>query len=357
MQSMTSWRVAWLAWALSMALPCAAAAQKATARQDAAGNPQVPPAATVAGPPVVDMDTLLVTGTQPGPGMWQVRKGGHVLWILGTQSPLPERMEWQSADVREMLAQADAIVRPPGLSVNSDIGLFGKLFLLPSMFKARKNPDGKTLAEVVPPAQYARWQALKARWIGKDRGVEQWRPVFAAQALYAAAIRKSGMTAENPVSPLIDAALKRKPAPEVLDSRARFEVKNPRAALKEFNAIALDDGDCFARTLDRIDGDLGTMKQRANAWAEGDIDALRALPYPNQYAACLRALSGSTVARRLGAGDMDGSLRAAWLASAEKALATHAVSFGTLPMGMLIQPGPDNYLDRLRAKGYEVVDP
>lgn len=144
MQSMTSWRVAWLAWSLSMALPCAAAAQKATARQDAAGNPHVPPAATVAGPPVVDMDTLLVTGTQPGPGMWQVRKGGHVLWILGTQSPLPERMEWQSADVREMLAQADAIVRPPGLSVDSDIGLFGKLFLLPSMFKARKNPDGKT---------------------------------------------------------------------------------------------------------------------------------------------------------------------------------------------------------------------
>lgn len=354
MDSMRRWRVAWLAWALSSALPCAAE-QTAAKTPLATDTPQAAPAA--AEPPVVDMDTVLVTGTQPGPGMWQVRKDGHVLWILGTQSPLPEHMEWQSADVREVLAQASAIIRPPSLSVDSDIGLFGKLFLLPSMFKARKNPDGKTLAEVLPPAQYARWQALKARWIGNDRGIEQWRPVFAARELYAVAIRKSGMTAANPVGPLVDAALKRKPAPELLDSRVRFEVKNPRAALKEFNATPLDDGDCFARTLDRIDGDLDTMKLRANAWAEGDVDALRALPYPNQYAACLRALSESAVARRLGAGDMDAGLRAAWLASAEKALATHAVSFGTLPMGMLIGPGPDNYLDRLRAKGYDVVDP
>ncbi len=343
----------WLVLALSWGAPCAAAQ---TPPQGAADDAQAAHAAAVE-PPVVDMDTVLVTGTQPGPGMWQVRKGGHVLWILGTQSPLPERMEWQSTEVRDVLAQAGAIVRPPSLSVDSDIGMFGKLLLLPSMFKARRNPDGRTLAEVLPPAQYARWQALKMRWIGNDRGIEQWRPVFAAQALYAAAIRKSGMTARNPASPLIDAALKRRPAPDVLDSRARFEVKNPRAALKEFNASALDDGDCFARTLDRIDSDLGAMRQRANAWAEGDIEALRALPYPNQYAACLRALSDSAVARRLGAGDVDARMRAAWLASARKALETYPVSFAMLPMGMLIRSGPDNYLDRLRAEGCEIVEP
>ena len=33
---------------------------------------------------VVDMEAVVVSGVQPGPGLWRVSKGGHVLYILGT---------------------------------------------------------------------------------------------------------------------------------------------------------------------------------------------------------------------------------------------------------------------------------
>ena len=42
--------------------------------------------------PIRDLDTMVVSGVQPGPGLWKVRKGEHTLWILGTVSPLPRRM-------------------------------------------------------------------------------------------------------------------------------------------------------------------------------------------------------------------------------------------------------------------------
>ncbi len=41
--------------------------------------------------------TVVVTGEQPGPGMWLVRKGGNELYILGTLNPLPANMQRASA--------------------------------------------------------------------------------------------------------------------------------------------------------------------------------------------------------------------------------------------------------------------
>jgi len=55
-----------------------------------------PPSTTT----VPELETVLVTGVQPGPGMWKVSKGEHVLWVLGTLAPLPKHISWQSHDVQ-----------------------------------------------------------------------------------------------------------------------------------------------------------------------------------------------------------------------------------------------------------------
>ena len=84
---------------------------------------QAAPQAAVADPPVstqaVPGDgirteaTVVVTGEQPGPGLWLVRKGGHDLWILGTLNPLPAGMQWQSAQIEQVIANAQEVIRPP----------------------------------------------------------------------------------------------------------------------------------------------------------------------------------------------------------------------------------------------------
>ena len=60
---------------------------------------------------VRDMAPIVATGVQPGPGMWKVHgPGGHVLWVLGTVSPLPGGLEWKSDDVEAVIARAGVVL-------------------------------------------------------------------------------------------------------------------------------------------------------------------------------------------------------------------------------------------------------
>ncbi|HZH44081.1 MAG TPA: TraB/GumN family protein [Lysobacter sp.] len=304
--------------------------------------------------PLRELDTVVVTGVQPGPGLWKVRKGDHTLWILGTLSPLPRDFEWLSRDVEAVIAQADEVIAPPRGSVDADVGFFRRLTLLPSMLKVRNNPHGATLQDVVPPATYGRWLTLKARYLGRDGGIEKRRPIFAASELYEAAIRRTGLSLEDVVGPVVRRATKQRGL-KPTEVRIEVKVEDPRGALRELSGTRLNDLECFEKTLQRIERDLDTMRERANAWAVGDVETLRALPATNQYEACMAAITDSGLAQRLGFADLRQRLEAAWLAQAQRSLERNAVTFATLPMSYLLRA--DGALDRLRALGYEIEEP
>lgn len=303
---------------------------------------------------VIDLDTIVVSGAQPGPGLWKVSKGDHVLWILGTLSPLPKRMQWQSERVGRVIASSQEVLASPSIELDANVGVFRGLFLLPSLFRARRNPDGRSLQQVVSADEYARWQVLKARYIGRDRGIEQWRPVFAALQLYEKAIARSGLSQTGVVWPVVKSAA-RKHKVKITEPKVEVEIPNAKQALREFSEVALDDGECFRKTLDRIETDLDRMAARANAWAVGDIDALRGLPEADQYAACVAAFTEASLARRVGIDDMPRRVRDAWMAAAEAALQRNASTFATLPIVFLLRD--DDIPARLRAKGYTVEAP
>ncbi len=311
-------------------------------------------AATVLPASTSDLETIVVSGRQPGPGLWKVRKGDHTLWILGTQSPLPKRMEWDSAYVERRVAESQEVLESPSVSVTSDLGLFRSLMLVPSALKARKNPDDKTLQQVVPPAQYARWLVLKQRYIGSDRGIESWRPVFAALQLYDKAIERTGLTQDSLVADVVRKAAKKHDV-TITTPKLSIKIKDPKAALKEFSNESLEDQACFGNTLNRIEGDLGAMVGRANAWAQGDIESLRSLPYYNQFTTCTAALTGTAIARKQGINDIQQQVENAWMSAAEVALAKNASTFAVLPISQLIQP--TGYLQKLAAKGYMIEEP
>lgn len=303
---------------------------------------------------VTELEAVTVSGVQPGPGLWQVRRGDHVLWILATLSPLPEKMQWQTADVEQAIAGSQVVLGAPTVKIDTRVGFFGKLFLLPSLLSARKNPDGAKLADLVSADDYRQWQALKAKYIGRDRGVERWRPLFAALELYREALKKSDLDSKASVTDTVRDLAKRHNVP-LTKVAYHVQMDDLRGAIKAFTRSGPNDLDCFHRAVTGLETELPLIRARANAWATGDVDALRTLPPDGARQVCLDAITEAGFARQLGLNDLPARVRDTWLAAADKALADHPQSFAMLPLEALI--GPDSTLGRLRARGYIVTAP
>jgi hypothetical protein len=321
------------------------------------------PADAVTPPPVpanvAELAPVVVSGVQPGPGLWKVSRKGpagsaHVMWILGTLSPLPRDVQWQSREVEQVIAGSQQVLLEPSVRIKADVGFLGKMFLLPSAFSARKNADGRTLQQVLPPAAYARWLVLKQKYIGKDRGIERWRPLFASQELYRKALKANGLSRSGNIKASIEAVAKHAGVPEVAADYT-VHIEHPRAAIKAFTQAAPHDITCFIRTLESVEHDMPAMTARANAWATGDLQTLRQLPDSDRRDACVAALTAAGFAQRLGLDDVPAKQRAVWLEAARKALAANAQTFALLPMDELLKP--DGYLAALQAQGYRVESP
>ena len=330
------WLVAALAWAVSGPL--------------AAQEPAAPPVGEV-----VDLAPVVVSGVQPGPGLWQVTApNGHTLWILGTVTPLPKKIDWRADEVKAVIASADAVLSSPGWTVDADVGFFGRLTLIRPAMKAAHDPEGRRLEQILPADVYARWLRLKQPYLGRDRGVEKDRPLVAATRLYAAALDEVGLEQRSPVTKVLEKAYKARGLKPV-ETRVVIKVKDPRKALKEMQANALDDVQCLERTMDRVEHELPLLVERANAWSVGDVEALQRLSTTGPYDACVGAITRSEFGRRRGLGDLDARAAQAWMRAAQKGLAEHKVVFATVPVYLLVSP--DGYLERLKQAGYSVQAP
>jgi hypothetical protein len=302
------------------------------------------------------LEEVLVTGQQPGPGLWKVTRPGdphgHVLWILGNYSPLPKNMTWRSNELAAALAASQAVLAP--VSVSASAGPLGGVTLLPSLIGVRNNPDGKRLQEVVPADLYTRWLPLKARYLGNDGRVEAWRPIFAAQELYRAALKKNDLVPYDGVWPAV-AKLARKARVPIQEPEIELKVEKARAAIKEFKSTPLSDVECFSRTLQRLETDLDLMRERANAWATGDVARLRRLAPIERASACIGVVLESSFMQQRGFGDVLERTRNAWVAAAEQSLASNASTVAVLSVDEILKP--DGYVAQLKSRGYVVIDP
>lgn len=305
---------------------------------------------------ILNADAVLVGGDQPGPEMWLVRSpdGLRDMYVMAVLSPLPAGMKLQSKRIDAVVANAQEVIRQPSVSFTVDTGWVRGLMLLPKVLGARRNPDGKRLEELVSPQAYARWKVLKARYIGRNNGIESWRPLFAAQELYQEAMKDAGLDNRSAVNDVLAAAIEAH-HPAVTVVKETITVTDPKPLLREFSRTTLDDVACFDNTMKLIETELGTMRQRANAWATGDMATLQVLPPPYQWEACSAAISEAGIGKRLGFGDVERRLEDKWMAAAEQALATNRVTFALLSAGNVF--GPKSYLAKLKAKGYTVMAP
>jgi uncharacterized protein YbaP (TraB family) len=301
------------------------------------------------------LDEVLVTGEQPGPAMWKVKRGDHTLWIVGTLTPLPSKMSWRSQQVEDVILRSGEILGPPEGHAKIKGGNFAALRFLPAIMRLRFNADGRTLREVLPPEVYVRWSAAHRRFFGRDPDPkDRARPFYAADQLFDQALEKSGLSKKEVVWPKVDDLAHRH---KVRIRQLQFElpVDDPKGVIKDFAEVSPEkETACLVATLDRIDRDLPDMRRRARAWAVGDVATLRSLPVVNQQQTCVEALLERPKLRAL-ADQARAKVEADRPAIVSYLLLAHPTSFTAEPLDELLKP--DGLLAHLRAAGYAVEEP
>jgi hypothetical protein len=311
------------------------------------------------------LEEVVVTGEFPGPGMWKVIRAGdangHVLWIVGEPPPLPKRMKWKSSDVEDVAVSSQEILLDAGASMEPEerIGVFKGLSLLPAALKARKNPEEAQLRDVLPPEVYTRWLAQKKRFLGSDRSVEEWRPIFAAEKLRREAFDDLGLREGGQVWEVVEKlAKKHKITTTHPKLKFTFPTEDLKSKIKEFSRQSLADTECFVTTLDLTEAlsDSATEARRARAWATADLETLASLPpLPNPFIPCAMALLDTEFAKAVVPADVREQIYKLWIEAALKALDANQTTLAIVPLAKLLRR--DGYLDRLRASGLVIEAP
>jgi uncharacterized protein YbaP (TraB family) len=309
-------------------------------------------ASPLASTPVGDLGDVLVTGLQPGPGLWHVSDGDHDLWILGSLSPLPKALQWHASQLESLLGRSQALIAPPEARLS--VSTFRALLLVPVWLQARRNPGKQTLHDVLPAEVYAHWIVLKARYLAQDDAIEHLRPVVASYELYRKALGKADLTTDDLVWRKVRAVARAKRVP-ITTIDVDGTIADPRGALHQWEALPpAAEASCFADTLDRLERDIAQMRSRANLWAVGDVPGLRNVVDSNPEATCLGLLRGVAAfddpVQRMRRQEED-----AWMATATAALAANQSTVAVLPIARLLEP--DGVLARLRERGLVVSEP
>lgn len=329
-------------------LPCAVAlvacfSGTAHARSALAQSPGVAP--TLA--PVV------VTGVLPGPALWKVSKGNHVMWVLGLTSPVPKDMQWKSVEVEGRIAASQALLSLPSLKVGVRTSFY-RHSMMTSPQALGANPHHQSLQDVLPPTLYRHWLAQKARYLGDNRRVERLRPILAGRELYEAALKHYGLVDEYGLEDIVYKAAAHDRVP-VVETSYQLLLKDPQDAIRSLGVASMNDQHCLDQVLDALDHDLSQATVRANAWATGDIGTLRSIASLVQEDSCLSTLDSSQFATALGIENIEDRVKTNWIGSAEQALDKNPQTFAVLPMHELL--APDGYLSALQSDGYRVQAP
>ncbi|MDY6982070.1 MAG: hypothetical protein SV422_03190 [Pseudomonadota bacterium] len=113
-------------------------------------------------------EEIVVTGRQPGPPLWKVSNGENVLWIFPYLAWIPKDMQWDSGRIARILSESQEVLGLPVVDVSypPQWALNPLNILSNGRLKKRigRNRDGGTLEDNLPPALYARYAALQARY-------------------------------------------------------------------------------------------------------------------------------------------------------------------------------------------------
>lgn len=288
------------------------------------------------------LDELVVTGERTGPGMWHVHRGTAQLWILGSMSPLPKGITWRSKQVEHVLDSTNQVlVQKP-----FEIGIARILWLLITERNLLMVRGGKRLKDVLPADLHARFAVQRAKFTDDPNKWERFRPLIAAAFLQQAAFHQVGLSARLDLGAAMRTLAKK--------HHVRVEeikiagVSDVLEALKTLPPAT--ENACVTASLVTIESGLPRLVDRAQAWANGNVERIENLPEPAEVDVCRAALDAGA-----GAADLIALMRRTWLGTFEQYMQNGGVTVAVVNVDMLLERG--GLLDELRAKGYEVDAP
>jgi uncharacterized protein YbaP (TraB family) len=287
------------------------------------------------------MDDMVVTGERPGPGLWHVHRGTAQVWILGSMSPLPKGITWRSKQVEQLLdGTHQVLVQKP-----FEIGIARILWLLITERSVLMLTGGKRLKDVLPPQLHDRFAAQRAKYTNDPNKWERFRPLIAAAFLQQAAFHQVGLSTRVDLGAAMRSLAKKQ---HVRVEEIKIAgVSDVMEALKTLPPAT--ENACVAASLVTVERDLPRLVDRAQAWADGNVERIEKLREPAEVDACRAALDAGAAA------DLIARMRRTWLSAIESHMQNGEVTVAVVNIDMLLEPG--GLLDELRAKGYEVEAP
>jgi hypothetical protein len=284
------------------------------------------------------IEEVLVEGEHPGPALWKVSRWSHELFILGTHAPLPADLVWRSKEVESVIARANEVLGVYSVALRVD---------QEAPYQSRRG----RLKELLPTRTYAQWRKLRAEYIGADEETDRLLPAAAALLLQARAYERSGLTYSDAVWQRIYQLAGQHGVPvwpQNYDTRL-VAGEWRRTGRARQNGVRY-----LADTMDRLTSDIRQARARANAWATGDVAALREVAetdasYARSLAYSWPFLSEQEVQRLHAAAENK------LLSAIERAMNRNEVTFAALPIHLLLRK--DGVIARLRAAGCSIEEP
>ena len=292
--------------------------------------------------PAQALDEIVVSAERAGPGMWHVRRGDANVWIVGSISPLPRDITWRSKQVENVLeSTSQVLVQKP-----IEISIPRILWMLIADRKFLMVGGGNALKDVLPPALYARFAAQRSKLDAPFNKWERYRPIIAAAFLQQAAFNRVNLSMRLDLGAALRTLAKK--------HGVRVEEIKVAGASDMLEALktmpAATELTCVEASLSTLEIGLPRLVERAQAWAEGNVERIANLPELKEVDACRSALDAGK-----GASDVISHVRQTWLENVEKNLRSAGTTIAVVNLDMLLERG--GLLDELRADGYDIEGP
>ncbi len=352
-------------------------------------------------------DEIIVNGERSGPRLWWIEKelpsGKAEIFVLMGATFIPEDMNWNDSQVVEILKETDTLLLPP----DADLGAANTTRLMGTFLRTMifsrgriRMKKGVTLADKVGPdlakkfdlariditkrkeayeerkrqEEDARQQKEEGNLLEPERQKtkqeasiekqiaelkpERFHPYMQSQQLISDGINAEGLRyfsiIERRVKKLAKKAkVKSRPIIkyDVAFSDVKLVLKSMRNFSRETNIA------CIENAIDYIDNRLDLNLDRANAWAQGNIDFLKSTITDNGPSKCGKAISDELGGLKTfnGSSLEEIDIASDWIREIEDVMSTPSTHLALIPVGTWL--AQDGVLTRLKKKGYTIYGP